>query len=194
MLRGNYAEFLTRTNTFGAEYLLGALQHPQSSSGLTTYAWGIKVTSGRCSVIGELEQGINYEFKKFRSTSWRNEQYIQICLLNQTEDRGPWRGKILVRLFELKNDVDPISCLLYPRFSQARYMPDRVWLHTLTHLADIFSRINNLKLHSRARKQKFSTWNTKLNNSHKNFRFWEEKLKSNQAEYFNPLHDFPIQN
>lgn len=102
--------------------------------------------------------------------------------------------KILVRLLELEDDEDYISFSTTHAFHKARHMPNPVWFQTLAYLTNIFSRINNLKLHFRARKQKFWKWNTKLNHSYKNFRFWEEKLKNNKTKYFNLLHYFPTKN
>jgi hypothetical protein len=62
------------------------------------------------------------------------------CLLIRTEVRWLSRGKMLVRLFELRAEI--AGFFIKEPFNLARCAENKVWLHSLAYLADIFSRIN----------------------------------------------------
>jgi hypothetical protein len=65
-------------------------------------------------------------------------------LLTHTEVWRLSRGKMFVRLFELRAEI-AVFCIKEP-FHLARCAENHVWLRSLAYLADIFSRINELNL------------------------------------------------
>jgi hypothetical protein len=66
------------------------------------------------------------------------------CLLTHAEVRRLLRGKIIVRLFELRAEI--VVVFIKEPFHLARCAENHVWLQSLAYLADIFSRINELNM------------------------------------------------
>jgi hypothetical protein len=77
---------------------------------------------------------------------------------------------------------------------KASCMQNPVWLLTFPHLADIFSKLNNLNLSLQASNTAAFNVQLQLNLSYKNWDYVKICLDSNQPEYFDTSHHFLMEN
>uniref|UniRef100_A0A674J7L1 HAT C-terminal dimerisation domain-containing protein n=1 Tax=Terrapene triunguis TaxID=2587831 RepID=A0A674J7L1_9SAUR len=113
---------------------------------------------------------------------------IHDCLLTHTEVRWLSRGKILVRLFELRTEI-LVFFNSHP-FHLASCVENNVWLQSLAYLADIFSRINDQNLSLQGLNITVFSVQDQVESMIKKLQFWESCLENNQTECFSNLHDF----
>uniref|UniRef100_A0A8C0IJU4 DUF4371 domain-containing protein n=1 Tax=Chelonoidis abingdonii TaxID=106734 RepID=A0A8C0IJU4_CHEAB len=109
-------------------------------------------------------------------------------LLTYTEVKWLSRGKILVRLFELRMEI-LIFFNSHP-FHLASCMENNVWLQKLAYLADIFSRINYLNLSLQGLNVTVFNVQERAESLIKKLQFWDSCLETNQTECFSNLLDF----
>ena len=68
------------------------------------------------------------------------------CLLIYTEIRWLSRGKLLTRVFELRESLPLQRFLSEKKSTLAAHFSDKVWVAKLAYLCDIFSLLNELNL------------------------------------------------
>ncbi|GFU62376.1 zinc finger MYM-type protein 6 [Trichonephila clavipes] len=106
------------------------------------------------NILQDAVNSINY----IKCNSLKSRLFSILCnemgstygrLLLRTEVRWLSRGKILRRIFDLRNEV--YTFLSEKKHKLASYYINEVWLGKLSYLVDIFEKLNDLNLSLRAR-------------------------------------------
>lgn len=103
-------------------------------------------------------------------------------LLLHTEIRWLSRGRVLVRLLELKTEVEIF--LNDKKSNLAIYFGDKNWIAKLSYLADIFSILNQLNLSMQGNQHNIFSMRDKIEAMKVKFRKWIQRIESNVFEMF----------
>uniref|UniRef100_A0A8D8TWW8 Zinc finger BED domain-containing protein 5 n=1 Tax=Cacopsylla melanoneura TaxID=428564 RepID=A0A8D8TWW8_9HEMI len=118
----------------------------------------------------------------------REMDSLHSTLLFHTEVRWLSRGKVLTRLFELRNEVS-LFFEDHPCKNLVSRIHDFDWLQSLAYLSDIFSQINKLNLSLQMNCNIFQV-SSKIEAMKKKIDFWVKCIEKGQTEVFETLYDF----
>ena len=108
-------------------------------------------------------------------------------LLYHTEIRWLTRGKVLSRLFELREEV---QIFLYERHDLYNRMHDTQWLTKLAYLSDIFSTLNGLNLSLQGKDTTIFKVQDKIQATRMKLDLWCGRIDRKDFESFPSLADF----
>lgn len=109
-------------------------------------------------------------------------------LLLHTEARRLSRGKVLTRLYELRDEVR--TFLMDSRFDLADRFCDSEWLCKLAYLADIFSYLNGLNVSLQGKTVTVFHVHGKVETTTKKLVLWDKRVAQNNCECFDNLCEF----
>jgi hypothetical protein len=96
-------------------------------------------------------------------------------LILHTNIRWLFKGKVLSRLYELRNELLEIFATEKPEFEAS--IKDETWCSKVAYLADIFGHLNSLNASMQGKEQNLFTSNDKLHGFLRKIKIGRQKLK-----------------
>ncbi|XP_003927501.1 protein FAM200B [Saimiri boliviensis] len=103
-------------------------------------------------------------------------------LLYHTKVRWLSQGKILSRVYELRNEIH--FCLIEKKSYLANIFEDDIWVTKLAYLTDIFSILNELSLKLQGKNSDVFQHVEHIQGFRKTLLLWQARLKSNRPSYY----------
>ena len=133
----------------------------------------VRSHSKKCRIFAKLCEEMDASFTK---------------LLLHAEVRWLSRGKVLSRIFLLKNEMG--AFLTEQHDHRASKFYDNYWLAKVAYMASIFEHLNKLNLNLQSRKTDIFESMSKVNAVKKKLPLWQKRVASNNFSDFPLLHDF----
>lgn len=109
-------------------------------------------------------------------------------LLFHTEVRWLSRGKVLVRIFQMRQEITVFFA--DKETPLAKYLSNITWLHQLAYLADIFTKLNALNLAMQGRSVTVLTTADKVSAMKLKLKVWTQHAKQNKFDCFETLSEY----
>ncbi|XP_008589202.1 PREDICTED: putative protein FAM200B [Galeopterus variegatus] len=103
-------------------------------------------------------------------------------LLYQTKVRWLSQGKILSRVYELRNEIHIF--LIEKKSHLANILEDDIWVTKLAYLTDIFGILNELSLKLQGKNSDIFQYAERIQGFRKTLLLWQARLKSNRPSYY----------